>query len=82
MAVLRACVRDNQLFPMQSVMQLPVAMSALEAVDDGTWRLDDEVVVHKHYLSVFVQPIAKLIGPNGFNTTDRRPGAPRDRGQR
>ena len=64
-----ACVRDNQLFPMQSVMKLPVAVSALEAVDAGTWRLDDEVVVHRQDLSVFVQPMAKLVGPNGFKTT-------------
>ena len=54
---------------MQSVMKLPVAVSALEAVDAGKWRLDDEVVVHKQDLSVFVQPIAKLVGPNGYKTT-------------
>jgi beta-lactamase class A len=66
---LEACISDNNLFPMQSVMKLPVAVSALEAVDAGKWRLDDEVVVHKQDLSVFVQPIAKLVGPNGFKTT-------------
>ncbi len=54
---------------MQSVMKLPVAVSALEAVDAGKWRLEDEVVVHKQDLSVFVQPIAKLVGPNGYKTT-------------
>jgi len=67
--LLEACVRDNQLFPMQSVMKLPVAVSALEKVDDGKWSLDDEIVVHKQDLSVFVQPMAKLVGPNGFKTT-------------
>jgi len=63
------CVRQNELFPMQSVMKLAVAVSALEAVDDRKWRLDDEVVVRKQDLSVFVQPMARLVGPDGFKTT-------------
>jgi beta-lactamase class A len=64
-----ACVRASDPFPMQSVMKLPVAIAALDAVDRGAWHLDDPVVVRKSDLSVFVQPIAKLVGPNGFKTT-------------
>ncbi|HKV98172.1 MAG TPA: class A beta-lactamase [Vicinamibacterales bacterium] len=66
---LEACTRASQIFPMQSVMKLPVTISALEGVDRGKWRLDDEVLVRKQDLSVFVQPIAKLVGADGFKTT-------------
>ncbi len=64
-----ACVHGEQPFPMQSVMKLPVAIAVLDAVDRDQLRLDDPVVVRKEDLSVFVQPIAKLVGPNGFATT-------------
>jgi beta-lactamase class A len=64
-----ACIHGDDEFPMQSVMKLCVATAALDAVDAGRWRLDDAVVVHKQDLSVFVQPMAKLVGPAGFTTT-------------
>jgi beta-lactamase class A len=67
--VLEACLKGSQTFPMQSVMKLPVAISALEAVDQSKWHLDDEVLVRKQDLSVFVQPMAKLVGPDGLQTT-------------
>ncbi len=67
--LLEGCVHGTDPFPMQSVMKLPVAIAALDAVDRGTWHLDDEVLVRKQDLSVFVQPIAKLVGPNGYKTT-------------
>jgi beta-lactamase class A len=63
------CVLGDERFPMQSVMKLPVAIAALQAVDKGTWHLDDQVLVHKQDLSVFVQPMAKLVGPKGFRMT-------------
>jgi beta-lactamase class A len=63
------CVLGDQPFPMQSVVKLPVAIAALTAVDHGAWRLDDQVFVRKPDLSVFVQPMAKLVEPDGFKTT-------------
>jgi beta-lactamase class A len=64
-----ACVRALDHFPMQSVMKLPVAVAVLDAVDHGMLRLDEPIVVHEEDLSVYVQPIAKLVGPDGFKTT-------------
>ena len=63
------CVNGEQRFPMQSVWKLPLAIGALDAVDRGAWRLDDKVLVTKKDLSVYVQPMAKLVGPNGYETT-------------
>ena len=64
-----ACVNARDPFPMQSVMKLPLAVAVLDAVDQGTLRLDDPILVRKQDLSVYVQPIAKLVGPDGFKTT-------------
>ena len=64
-----ACVNGQERFPMQSVWKLPLAIGVLDAVDSGTWRLDDKVLVTKKDLSVYVQPVAKLVGPKGFETT-------------
>jgi beta-lactamase class A len=63
------CVNGDQSFPMQSVWKLPLAVAILDAVDRGTARLDERVVIRPQDLSVFVQPLAKLVGPNGFTTT-------------
>jgi beta-lactamase class A len=63
------CVHADDRFPLQSVMKLVVAFAALDAVDAGKWRLDDDVLVRKQDLSLYVQPIAKLVGPGGYRTT-------------
>ena len=41
----------------------------MDRVDSGAWHLDDPIVVHKEDLSLYVQPIAKLVTPRGFHTT-------------
>ncbi len=58
-------------FPQQSVSKLWVAMTALDAVDRGLLSLDDTVTIQRHDMVVFNQPIASLIGPNGYRTTVR-----------
>jgi beta-lactamase class A len=64
-----ACVNGEQRFSLQSVMKLPVAMAVLDKVDRDGWRLDEPVRVTRQDLSVGVQPIAKLVGDDGFRTT-------------
>jgi beta-lactamase class A len=64
-----ACVSGDQRFPMQSVWKLALAVAVLDAVDRGAWRLDEPIEVRRHDLSVYVQPIAKLVGPHGLVTT-------------
>jgi beta-lactamase class A len=64
-----SCVSGDERFPLQSVMKLLVAIAVMDAVDRGEWRLTDPVVVQKHDLSLAVQPLAKLVTENGFNTT-------------
>jgi len=72
------CVQDasgtvslngEQRFPLQSVMKLPVAITVMDAVDRNQFRLDEPLVVHKEYLGVYVQPIAKLVTADGYHTT-------------
>jgi beta-lactamase class A len=67
--LLEACISGASPFPMQSVMKLPVAVAVLDGVDHGKWHLADHILVTKRDLSVFVQPIAKLVGPKGYDTT-------------
>ncbi|HEX3359132.1 MAG TPA: class A beta-lactamase [Tepidisphaeraceae bacterium] len=61
-------INGDQPFPLQSVMKLAVGMAVMDRVDDGKWHLDDEVVVHQQDLSLAVQPLAKLVTPDGFHT--------------
>jgi beta-lactamase class A len=63
------CVNAQQRFSLQSVMKLLVGVAVLDAVDRGTWPLDEQVVVKREDLSLFVQPIAKLVTADGFRTT-------------
>jgi beta-lactamase class A len=65
----RSCLRGNERFPMQSVMKLVVAVAAMEAVDHKSWRLDEPVLVRRQDLSLFVQPLAKLVTDRGYRTT-------------
>jgi beta-lactamase class A len=53
----------NELTPQQSVSKLWVAITALDAVDKGRVRLDDEVTLSRGDLTLFHQPIAaKILG--------------------
>jgi beta-lactamase class A len=63
------CVNGDQRSSLQSVMKLVAAIAVLERVDAGQWRLDEAVTVRGQDLSVGVQPIAKLVGTNGFRTS-------------
>jgi len=63
------CIRGAERFPMQSVMKLVVAIAVLDAVDREVIRLADPVVVKKEDLSVFVQPLKKLVTADGYRTT-------------
>jgi beta-lactamase class A len=62
----------NRRYPQQSVSKLWVALSVLEAVDDGVLSLDRPVVLTKADRSVFYQPVSTLIrGPDGYRTDIR-----------
>ena len=63
------CTNGDQRFSLQSVMKLLVGMAVMDAVDHGLLRLDERVVVHKKDLSVYMQPIAKLVTEQGYSTT-------------
>lgn len=65
------CTHGEERFSLQSVMKLVVAVAVLDAVDAGRMKLDDPVTIHRSDLSVFVQPIEKLVGPDGWTTTVR-----------
>ncbi len=64
-----ACVNGDQRFSLQSVMKLAVALAVMDAVDHRGWRLSERIVVHKADLSLFVQPIAKLVTESGYEST-------------
>lgn len=55
--------------PQQSVSKLWVAMTVLEARDKGRLTLDDSITLTKADLTVFHQPVAALIGKDGYQTT-------------
>lgn len=61
--------RGDEPMPQQSVSKLWVAISVMDAVDKGQLSLDDEVTLKKSDITLFHQPIAGLIGPNGYTTT-------------
>jgi beta-lactamase class A len=64
-----ACIRADDRFSLQSVVKLVVGVAVLDSVDRGQRRLDDAVIVHQEDLSLFVQPLAELVGPSGYRTT-------------
>jgi len=59
----------TRYFPQQSVSKFWVAMTAFARADAGQLDLSREVVVRREDLTLFNQPIAQQIGPNGYNTT-------------
>ena len=59
----------NELSPQQSVSKLWVAITALDAVDKGRVRLDDEVNLSRSDLTLFHQPIATKILGGGTTMT-------------
>ena len=63
------CTNGDQRFSIQSVMKMLVGMAVMDAVDHGQMRLDDRVIIHKKDLSIYMQPIAKLVTEQGYSTT-------------
>jgi beta-lactamase class A len=61
--------KADELYPQQSVSKLWVSMAALDAVDKGRVRLDDQVSLTRRDLTVFHQPIRNLILGRGTYTT-------------
>jgi beta-lactamase class A len=64
-----ACVNGQGRFPLQSVMKLLVAYAVVDGAERGAWRLDEAVIVRPQDLSLYVQPIARLVTKEGFRTT-------------
>jgi beta-lactamase class A len=62
-------VNGTRPFPQQSVSKLWVATTVLEAVDKGYLRLDSPVMMTAADRSVFNQPLARALPPEGFLTT-------------
>ena len=56
-------------FPQQSVSKFWVALTALDKADRGELSTSSAVTVRKSDLTLFNQPIAKLVGANGYTTT-------------
>lgn len=59
----------SRFFPQQSVSKFWVALTALDRVDHGALDLDRRVTITRADLTLFNQPIAAQIGPNGYTTT-------------
>ena len=59
----------DALYPQQSVSKLWVAISVLDAVDQGAITLDDPIIVRRDDLSIFHQPIRDHVGRRGYETT-------------
>jgi beta-lactamase class A len=56
-------------FPQQSVSKFWVSLAALDRADRGELNLSAPVTVRKSDLTLFNQPIASLIGADGYTTT-------------
>ncbi len=56
-------------FPQQSVSKFWVTLTALDKADRGQLSLTAPVTVRKSDLTLFNQPLAQLVGANGYTTT-------------
>lgn len=68
-ARLVASWNGSRFFPQQSVSKFWVAITALQRADAGALDLDARVTITRADLTLFNQPIAAQIGPNGYTTT-------------
>src|SRR5689334_11891753 len=59
----------RRFFPQQSVSKFWVALTALNAVDAGVLDLNQPVTIRREDLTLFHQPVAAEVGPNGYTTT-------------
>ncbi len=60
-----AAYDGTTLYPQQSVSKLWVALTVFRKVDRGELGLSDALTVGREDMSVFHQPIQKLLGPDG-----------------
>ncbi len=65
----QVCRNADQIFSLQSVIKMLVGITVLDAVDNKGWKLDTKIRVFKKDLSVSMQPLAELVGPDGYETT-------------
>ncbi len=61
--------RGRRWFPQQSVSKLWVALTVLDRADRQWLALDEPVHITRADMSVFNQPIQKLLGPDGYTIT-------------
>jgi len=59
----------GRYFPQQSVSKFWVSLTAFRQVDAGRLSLSQPVTIRREDLTLFHQPIAAQVGPNGFTTT-------------
>ncbi len=64
--------RGGELFPQQSVSKLWVAMTVLDAVDQGQLTLDQRVRIGPEDLTLFYQPLAARVRAEGSVTMSVR----------
>lgn len=64
-----AAVDGQRPYPQQSVAKLWVALATFDAADRGELALSDPVTVRGSDMSVFNQPIQKMIVDDGYQTT-------------
>ena len=75
-----AAVDGAAFYPQQSISKLWVALTVLDEVDHGRLHLSDPVHVTRADMSVFNQPIQKLLGPRrDLRHHPRRPADARHR---
>jgi beta-lactamase class A len=66
----KVAVEGAVFYPQQSVSKLWVAVTVLDQVDKGRLHLTDPVHVTRADMSIFNQPIQKLLSPDGtYDTT-------------
>lgn len=59
----------QRYFPQQSVSKFWVALAALQEVDAGRLDLSQRVTLTRDDLTLFHQPVAADLGPNGYTAT-------------
>lgn len=59
----------RRFFPQQSVSKFWVALTALNAVDAGVLDINQPVTIRREDLTLFHQPVAAEVGPNGYTTS-------------
>src|SRR3546814_5992948 len=66
------CSSDLELFPRQSVSKLWVALTVLDAIDQGRLTFDQRVRIGPEDLTLFYQPLAARVRAEGSVTMSVR----------